>query len=567
MTFGLTSDGFNAKRLPDIKSEMEQGFGTVFGSIDTAPESAFGQIIGVMSKPFTDVWEQMQNVYFSQYPDTAAGVSLDYAARLTGVTRRGATYSTGLAALEGNAGSVVPATTQFATDITGYVFQTITDATINNTDIYRIYLRIEAAPEATVFMVTVNGTDYSITTPAGSSIASVTTQIFDLLVANCAATLTPTSLGNGGLLLVAVSGIMTIESKAYPVGSPSDLLDETFEWYTPIEIQAVNKGNLPAPVDSLTVIINPVSGLDEVTNLTAITPGRDIETDAEFRLRRAKSLSITGAATVESIRSRILDPVEGVADVLDCFVFENDTDAIVDGRAPHSIEIVVNGGDEQEIADYIWQVKAGGISTVGQITKTVVDSMSINHSIKFSRPLARTAWVRLDVYLSTEENTFPSDGADQINAAILEYGKSVSIGDNLIYQRLYPPIYTVPGISAVDLYTALPTLDVEISGTYADLDALFAWFETMKSVLNISDTFVVESAGDTTDAALEAAKGSAPVQYDYFQIDNVATPAISYLGNLNDNTAPYPAYGITNISVGGTEVVIFDAAKINVNVH
>jgi hypothetical protein len=194
--------------------------------------------------------------------------------------------------------------------------------------------------------------------------------------------------------------------------------------------------------------------------------------------------------------------------------------------------------------------------------------MGLNHTIKFSRPLERSAWLRLDVYPYDEEGSFPDDGAEQIVAKLLEYGETVSIGKDLIFQRLYPPIFEVPGIAEVNLYTALPNLDVNIPAGKADLAALFAWFETKKSVLNIGDTFVVQTAQDTDDAALAAAKGSAPVQYDVFRITNVVSPAIEYVANLNVLSAPYgDAYGQVNIAVAGTEVAIFDEARINVVVH
>lgn len=654
MTYGLNETGFEIKRLPEIKTDLENSFGTVFGAIDTSPESVFGQVIGVLSKPLTDLWEQLQSVYFSQYPDTADGVSLDYAARLTGITRRPSTFSTGIIGLEGAAGSFVPATTQVQTDVTKYVFVTTNDVTINNTNVARLYVFIDKAKDSTEYLVNVNGADLLIISPVGSSRVSIATLIYNKLVADCSAIISVEDYHNGALLLtqktgsfsasvrarvlgsavftatdnagdytagaivaylnngapisqaftvdknttlaafaaqigaqpgvsssVYDSGAHTIKVKgviesmvvdvsgvtgliSYVITQAETAVDDLISWYSPIEIQATTTGNLAAPAFSIVEIINPVSGLVEVRNFLAVDAGRDVETDDDLRLRRAQSLAVAGASTVEAIRARILDPVEGVAGITDAFVFENDTDSTVEGLSPHSIKLVANGGDEQAIADFLWTVKAGGIKTEGSISKTVKDSMSVSHTIKFSRPLVRPAWFRLDVYKYSEEGLFPSDGADQIKRKLLEYGESsVSIGVDLIFQRLYPPIYQVPGISSVNLYTALPNLDVEIEpATYADLHALFAWFETLKAVLYDNDTFVVESDGDTVNAALTTAKGSAPVQNDYFKITSVAGHTISYLGALDDVIAPYPAYSQANIAVSGTEVAVFGLDRI-----
>jgi uncharacterized phage protein gp47/JayE len=68
--------------------------------------------------------------------------------------------------------------------------------------------------------------------------------------------------------------------------------------------------------------VTPVAGWQSLTNFEAGLTGRNIETDAELRARRALSIRVTGAATVEAIRSRILQEVPGVTSVL---VFENVT--------------------------------------------------------------------------------------------------------------------------------------------------------------------------------------------------------------------------------------------------
>jgi uncharacterized phage protein gp47/JayE len=562
--YGLSDDGFVPKRLPEIKTDIEAQLETVFGAINKSPESVFGQIIGVLSKPLADLWEQLEHVYFSQYPDTAEGISLDYAARLTGITRRPATYSQGIAALRGDAGTTIPQTTQFQTDVTKYVFQTTADVIIQKAAIAAIYINVEEAQDGVEYVIEVDSVEHSVTAPGGSTKASIATLLHNKLIAECPAILDSLDLGNGALYLTEKAGSFSIEVVARNLGGD---IDGLIFWCTPAAIQALEKGNLPAPAGALVEIVTPVTGMDAVNNFLAVEPGRDIETDAEYRLRRSQSLAVAGAATVEAIRARILDPVRGVADVLDAFVFENDTDAVVEGRDPHSIEVVVSGGDEQDIADFLWLVKAGGIKTVGQIPKTVTDSMGVEHIISFSRPLERNVWIRIGVHTYSEEGTFPDDGEEQIKEKLLEYGETVSIGTDLIFQRLYPPVFQVPGISSVDIYTAMPNLDVSVPLGTADLAALFTYFETLKSVLNIGDTFLVETTQDTTDAALAAAKGSAPAQYDVFEITNVVAPAVSYVGNVDQAfPAPFPAYGQVNIPVDGTEKPVFSAAKMVVTV-
>jgi len=51
MAFGVTSEGFKAKRLADIKTELETSFQNVFGNnINLDARGPFGQIIGIMAE-------------------------------------------------------------------------------------------------------------------------------------------------------------------------------------------------------------------------------------------------------------------------------------------------------------------------------------------------------------------------------------------------------------------------------------------------------------------------------------------------------------------------------------
>ena len=127
MAFGLTIDGFNRKRLADIKAEKEEAFKLVFGeNINLNPQSNFGQIIGIESESEALVWELAEFVYNAFYPSTAQGVQLSNLVTLNGIERRSATFSKVALTLTGVNGTIIPAgslvaipnnTEQFATDL------------------------------------------------------------------------------------------------------------------------------------------------------------------------------------------------------------------------------------------------------------------------------------------------------------------------------------------------------------------------------------------------------------------------------------------------------------------
>ena len=184
--------------------------------------------------------------------------------------------------------------------------------------------------------------------------------------------------------------------------------------------------------------------------------GRDVETDSEFRLRRESLLRISGAATLEAIRSALLN----TDNVLQAFVFENPTDFVdVDGRPPHSMEAVVSGGADEAIASTIFLTKPIGIETYkvpgpSGVTEVVIDSQAIPHNINFSRADEITMHIEVDIDVIATEFGAGSQvlGEQQVREALKALGDAQSIGQNVIIL----PFRCAPlGVSGVKDVTAI----------------------------------------------------------------------------------------------------------------
>lgn len=193
-----------------------------------------------------------------------------------------------------------------------------------------------------------------------------------------------------------------------------------------VECTAENAGAVIANAASLTVIETPVSGLDSVTNTLDAVVGRETETDAELRARRNVSLQQSNAGTLKAIEANVRE----VEDVLKCVGFENVTDEIDgDGRPPHSFEIVVQGGADEDIAQEIWEAKPSGIPTFGSEMETITDTSGINRDIYFSRAVEVDIHVEVDI-TRIEATSIPSEA--QVKAKIIEYGATLGIGDDVL---------------------------------------------------------------------------------------------------------------------------------------
>ena len=153
----------------------------------------------------------------------------------------------------------------------------------------------------------------------------------------------------------------------------------------------------------------------------------------------------------DSIASALMT-LNGVTTAL---VYENDQDTTdAEGRPPHSIEAVVNGGEPAEIGLTIWQKKAAGIDTFGSQSVTINDSQGFAHVINYNRPLEVYVWLNISVTEYPEE-TLPPNAQTLISEAALAYGDSLTVGKDVILQRFMGAIYqSVEGIGYITVTAA-----------------------------------------------------------------------------------------------------------------
>lgn len=250
-----------------------------------------------------------------------------------------------------------------------------------------------------------------------------------------------------------------------------------------VSVTAIDIGATAATAGTITELVTQIAGINSVTNSGDATLGRTEETDFELRIRRLRSVAVSSVGIVDSVYAAIAD----LDDVTSVSVLENKTDATDgDGLPPHSIAAIVEGGDDTEIATAILVKKSCGCDTYGTTTETIYDSQGTAVDISFSRPSDVDIYIEMDV---KELQGYPSDGEDQIKAAIIEYFENnantrLGIGQDVIYSQLYIPIMSIAGVSVQTL--TLDIVDPPL-GT-SDLSIAFdekAAFDTTRIVVNI----------------------------------------------------------------------------------
>lgn len=455
MTYGVTATGFVIKTLAIIKEEIETDFRAAFGDdVDLDSESPFGQIIGIFSEREKLVWEAMEDVYNSQYPDTGTGNSLDNVCALLGIARLAANKSTDSVLCFGTPGTVIPIGSIFSVvnqPDNRFISKSVgTIAAVQNYKQKFIFSSVPASGQWQIgplgnpcALLAYNANNAAIKAALEAlapAIHEVTvtgdyTAGIEIEGTGIDAGIDFEDLATVTTLLKDGTGVdVTITQSNVQFGGENCL----------VACDAEYVGDNQAPVNSLTDIVTPISGLTSARNPYAAVRGRLRETDAELRIRRDASLQVSDAGTLEAIKAIVLT----LAGVTACKGFENTGDVVdVDGRPPHSFEIVTEGGDDQLIADTIWAAKPAGIATFGSTTMTVVDSGGETQVINFSRPTP------VDIYLDivlTVTSDYPVDGDTQVLNAILAYGVALSMGDDVIvYPHLIASINDIAGIEDV----------------------------------------------------------------------------------------------------------------------
>ena len=219
-------------------------------------------------------------------------------------------------------------------------------------------------------------------------------------------------------------------------------------------------------------------------------PGRNLETDAQLKLRRRQILALPGGGTLRSILSALL----ALEEVDQAFVFENATSVTdAQGRPPNSIEAVLLGGEEADIAQAIFDNKSAGIETYRDPgpfgrTETVPDSQGVNHDVNFN--FVEEIQIYVDVDITVRAAQFGAGdtlvGEQLVKEAIKAFGDELNIGQDIVIVAFQcipldvDGVVDVPAIRIEDVPSPTNTANFPIS------DRQIASFSTADITVNVT---------------------------------------------------------------------------------
>lgn len=457
--YGLTPQGPNIKRLDVILDEMHKQLSAKWGvNTKQNPESLLNHLLTNIADQLAELWEFGEDVYFSQYPSTAEGTSLDNAAQYGGSTRDTAKKSYYPIHCTGTDGTVLAAGTMIASDTNPKTSLSLAEERmITRTSFNRATIKMTTTEMDDAYTVALNGDVYSYEPKAGEQPVDI---LKGLSAAITGKEFAASVDEENGFLIIAA----TDKSSDNALVLSENLTTETVT--SIVTFGTVDTGDILLPDGVITQIVKADAGLLEVVNMCGYIAGRDEETDVEFRQSYAEKIFNRSSMMLESIRSAILNNVQGVVSVA---AYENSTNVEDShGRPPHSIEIVADGGDPLQIAQQILDKKAGGIQTYGDTSVVVAGAYDEDITIRFNRPTKIYTWFHIGITLNPSE-VLPPNYVELLRNVVLENMNSLNAGQDIVPQKFMAQLYkTCSGISYIDIRLYATASSAEQPSEYPD---------------------------------------------------------------------------------------------------
>lgn len=447
----LTAEGYRRKRLSEYRAQLEAGYKAIFGdNIDLTNDSPDGQVIGIAAEEYSDLDQALEYVYNAFDPQASGDVSLSKLVLLNGINRKEATNSTSDVDLTGIAGVIVPEGSIIKTSDTDEQFTLDADVTLTGGS--------------------GSGTVTAVNTGAISAIADTLT-VIATPISGWSTVTNPTDATEGQD--EETDEELRLRRSLSTASSARSVVDAIFGALSELDNVtgvAVLENTSATDVDSTQTLDFPddfITGntIDLDVNGVAITQV-DFDTEGNHaNTVAALAANILASADVATVNAADTSPgsdyeiigVSGKTIVIDNVIVasgasQSDHTVVTDSASilAHGINAIVDGGDDTEIAETIFNTKSAGCQTTGEESEVVVDDQGGNNTVLFSRPTEVDIDIEVDVL--TDPDEFPSDGDQQIKDALVEYGaENLNIGVDVIRSRLYTPVNSIGGHSVTSL--------------------------------------------------------------------------------------------------------------------
>ena len=176
------------------------------------------------------------------------------------------------------------------------------------------------------------------------------------------------------------------------------------------------------------------------------------ENDESYRARIKQIQTGSGALSGQFAFDRIYNDIISIDGVSDVQINVNQESKYVNGLPPNSYEVMVIGGDNDDIAQSIWRSNPPGITAFGSDTVQITDDSGVCRSVSFTRPFFVPIYVDIRVERTSSQCACPTSDTSVIVDAVSNYLESdrgvcfTRIGQPVNVQDLFYPIFQLQGM-------------------------------------------------------------------------------------------------------------------------
>lgn len=235
--------------------------------------------------------------------------------------------------------------------------------------------------------------------------------------------------------VIPINSMVEDEKRQRWLTTESIVINNTGEAYTALRSDLKGSFSLDneRPLEMMTRII----GWETVNVVENAVVGNDEESDFQLRQRFFKSRAMAAKNSSDGIIASIFQ-LDTVLDVECLENYTNVTDK--NGVPPHSINVIVEGGNEKSIAQIIRDKKTAGTGMLGAIDVFLPNAKGRMIPYRFDRP--QSVFIQIYLEIRRQENYSLID-----TEAIIDSLSTVrfNIGETIFYSRLFTPINQTKG--------------------------------------------------------------------------------------------------------------------------
>ncbi|CAM7701627.1 baseplate J/gp47 family protein [Citrobacter freundii] len=425
----VNDGGWHGARLPELRGDKYEKLKGAFGDVNPDGDSLVGQTIAIVSEDDLNIIEAIGWVFSGFFISMAEGAQLDGLGERFNIPRYGLTRSLAYVLYLLQPGQVISAGDAFT--VSGSAGEWAINHEVKedgkSATGFVLKVRQDAITSGNTFTINISGKPHSTQFQAGDTSDSILSRLYTQITA--AETSLTTYQSSYGTLLYAADGRTII---------PFSFADDVFEIVRAgIPATAYYQSNTEFP----SVLFGYVANNDILVLANGVK-GYLIEDDESYR-ERIQIAAAAARVNISASRPGVKNAVLAVSGVSYASVEVNrgiNTNA--EGIPGKSIQVFVAGGDDNEIAQAIYDASAAECGFHGDVSATATDG-EITETVYFSRQSFQLVYVSVSGDIWDKETTGrPADYISVAKNTVTAYFSQLTPGKDVFAGQIYARLLT-----------------------------------------------------------------------------------------------------------------------------